>query len=132
MKDGHTRPITRSDVNSAMFLARHRSTLVIVEGPAAGSEYPLTSDCYVIGRGDDADITLQDEAMSGNHARIELGNDGFKIRDMRSTNGTFVNGSRVEFSDLKHGDKIALGEHTLQYLQETKERTGSYDLSGEF
>ena len=66
------------------------------------------------------------------HAAIELGSSGFKIRDMGSTNGTLVNGSTVNAADLKHGDKIKIGEHTLQYLVEKKERAGSYDLSGEF
>jgi pSer/pThr/pTyr-binding forkhead associated (FHA) protein len=132
MKDGHTRPLTRSDVDSAVFLARNRASLVVIEGPSAGSEYELNSLSYVIGRSSDADLTLNDDAMSGNHAAIELGSSGFKIRDMGSTNGTLVNGSKVNAADLKHGDKIKIGEHTLQYLVEKKERAGSYDLSGEF
>jgi len=131
MKDGLTRPITRSDVSSAMFLAKHQASLVVVEGAAAGSEHVLSSDSYVIGRGDGADLSFADEAMSGSHAAIELGADGFKVRDMGSTNGTFVNGSQVQSADLKHGDKITVGEHTLQYLLEKKERGGSYDLSDE-
>lgn len=132
MKDGFTRPIATSDVNSALFLARHRATLVVVEGPAAGSEYELTRESYVIGRNADADVCLTDDAISGSHAAIELGRDGFKVRDMGSTNGTMVNGSRVDCADLKHGDKIIVGEHLLQYLLEKKDRAGSYDLSDEF
>jgi pSer/pThr/pTyr-binding forkhead associated (FHA) protein len=69
--------------------------------------------------------------MSGSHAAIELGAEGYKVRDMGSTNGTFVNGSPVQAAELKHGDKITVGEHTLQYLLEKKERAGSYDLSDE-
>lgn len=132
MKDGHTRPLARSDVDSAMFLARNRASLVVIEGPAAGSEYELNKVSFVIGRSEDADLTLADEAMSGNHVAIELSSDCFRVRDMGSTNGTLVNGSAVNCADLKHGDKISMGEHTLQYLLEKKERSGSYDLSGEF
>lgn len=131
MKDGLTRPISRSDVGSAMFLAKHQASLVVLEGGAAGSEYVLSQESYVIGRGDGADITFADEAMSGSHAAIELGVEGYKVRDMGSTNGTFVNGSPVQAAELKHGDKITVGEHTLQYLLEKKERAGSYDLSDE-
>lgn len=131
MKDGHTRPITQSDVRGAVFLARHRVALVVLEGAAAGSEYLLTSDSYVIGRNASADISIADEAMSGGHAAIELGTNGYGVRDMGSTNGTFVNGSRISSVDLKHGDRITVGEHTLQYLQEEAERAGSYDLSSE-
>jgi pSer/pThr/pTyr-binding forkhead associated (FHA) protein len=132
MHDGHTRPITRSDVTSAMFLAHNQASLVVVEGEAAGSEYMLTSDSYVIGRNKSADMSFNDDAMSGNHAAIELASDGYKVRDMGSTNGTLVNGSKVAQADLKHGDKITVGEHTLQYLVEKKESGGSYDLSDEF
>ena len=131
MMDGQTRPLTASDVGAAVFLAENRASLVVLEGSAAGSEYLLTSDSYVLGRGSTADICLVDDSASGNHAAIEIGTTGFKIRDMGSTNGTFVNGSRVESADLKHGDKITVGAHTLQYLQEKKERTGSYDHSDE-
>ena len=132
MKDGHTRPITSADVASATFLAKHRASLVVLEGKARGSEWELPSDSHVIGRGPGVDVPLVDDAASGHHAAIELAGDGFKIRDMGSTNGTFVNGSRVEAADLKHGDKITVGEHTLQYLLEKRESAGSYDLSGEF
>ena len=131
MKDGRTRPISNNDVASALFLARNRATIVILEGAAAGTEYALTRESYGIGRGDEADIRLVDDSVSSLHAQIDLASDGFRIRDNRSTNGTFVNGSQIAFADLKHGDKITIGEHTLQYLQETKERAGSYDLSGE-
>ncbi len=132
MKDGHTRPLTRSDVTSAVFLATHRATLVVIEGSAAGSEHVLTDASYVIGRSPTADLSFSDEAMSGSHAAIELTANGYKVRDMGSTNGTRVNGSAIEAADLKHGDKISAGEHTLQYLLEKKERGGSYDLSDEF
>ena len=132
MNDGNTRRLTTSGGAGAAFLAENCASLVVLEGSAAGSEYLLTSASYVIGRSSGADVCLLDDSASGNHAAIELGGTGFKIRDMGSTNGTFVNGSRVESADLKHGDKITVGAHTLQYLQEKKERTGSYDLSDEF
>jgi pSer/pThr/pTyr-binding forkhead associated (FHA) protein len=131
MKLGHTRRLNRSDVGGALFLASNRASLVALEGPSAGSEYLLERDSYVIGRGANADLSFKDDAMSGSHAALELGASGYKIRDMGSTNGTFVNGSAVQAADLKHGDKIRVGEHTLQYIQEPIERSGSYDLSEE-
>ena len=79
----------------------------------------------------DNDLVLPDDQASRHHCVFEPCDDGFKIRDMGSTNGTMVNGSAIQSADLKHGDKITVGEHTLQYLAEKKERAGSYDLSNE-
>jgi pSer/pThr/pTyr-binding forkhead associated (FHA) protein len=131
MKDGQTRPLVQHDVDDALFLAHHRVTLVVIEGVAAGSEYEITGDSAVVGRYSGTDICLADDSVSGVHAAIELGAGGFKVRDMGSTNGTFLNGKQVQNAELEHGDRIGIGEHVLQYLQEKKERTGSYDLSDE-
>ena len=77
----------------------------------------------MIGRNAGADISLPDDTLSGVPIELELA--GFRIRDLGSTNGTFVNGSQVHATDLKHGDRITLGEHTLQYLQQEKSDSGS-------
>jgi pSer/pThr/pTyr-binding forkhead associated (FHA) protein len=131
MQDGQTRKLTRSNVKRSLFLARHRASLVEVDGPAAGTEYALTAESAIIGRGPQVDILIDDDSMSRQHAAIELLEDGFRIRDMGSTNGVTVNGSTITGADLKHGDHVALGERTLQYLIERCEQVGTYDLSGE-
>ncbi len=130
MKDGRTRKLTQSNVKRSLFLARYRASLVEVDGPAAGSEYALTAESAIIGRGPQVDILIDDDSMSRQHAAIELVEDGFRIRDMGSTNGVTVNGSAITGADLKHGDQVALGERTLQYLVERRERVGTHDLSG--
>lgn len=129
MQDGHTRKIARSEVAQSLFMARNRASLVVVEGPAAGTEYVLESPKISLGRGPDVDIVLQDDAMSRQHAALELSSDGFRVRDLGSTNGITVNGSQVSGADLKHGDRIALGEHTLQYILESRTSVKTYDLS---
>jgi len=47
---------------------------------------------------------------------------------MGSTNGIAVNGSRVDAADLKHGDRIEIGSHVLQFVLESTERVPTYDL----
>jgi pSer/pThr/pTyr-binding forkhead associated (FHA) protein len=129
MQDGHTRKIARSEVAQSLFLARHRASLVVVEGPAAGTEYVLESPKISLGRGPEVDIAFEDDAMSRQHAAIELGAEGHRVRDLGSTNGLTVNGSQISGADLKHGDRIALGEHTLQYILEKRTNVKTYDLS---
>ena len=130
MKDGETRKLVRSQVEKSLFLARHRTSLVVVQGHAIGTEYVLEADGITLGRGPGVDIAFEDDSMSRQHAAIELGSDGYHVRDMGSTNGLLVNGAKVDGADLKHGDRIQLGEHVLQYLIEKRERVGTYDLSG--
>ena len=117
MAETRTRRIEKEALDGARFLAEHRVTLLVVEGAATGQEIEVESGELVIGRNAGADLSLPDDALSGVHATIELSESGFRIRDLGSTNGTFVNGSRVQSTDLKHGDRISLGEHTLEVQQ---------------
>ena len=108
------------------FLAQHRAAISIVSGPAAGSEYTqgeyvLEWDSVSLGRGPGVDFAIDDPCMSRKHAMLELRGDGFQIRDLGSTNGILVNGSLVQTTELKHGDRFELGEHTFEYSVEALE-----------
>lgn len=129
MTDGHTRKLDRAALNQSLFLARNQVSLVVVEGSGRGGEHLLTASSLTVGRGPAVDIVFADDAMSKQHAAFELGAEGYRVRDMGSTNGLSVNGSPANAADLKHGDRIALGEHVLQYVVEPKERVGTYVLS---
>jgi pSer/pThr/pTyr-binding forkhead associated (FHA) protein len=131
MQDGQTRKLDRSEVNQRLFLARHNVSLVVLEGEAAGSEYVLEAPSLVLGRGPGADITFPDDAMSKQHLALELAAEGYRVRDMGSTNGLLLNGSPTRAADLKHGDRIQLGEHTLQYIVEKSGRVRTFDVSEE-
>ena len=78
-------------------------------GPLSG-ESILISDEMTIGRGDDNLITILEPAISGNHAKIIKKDTSYIILDMGSTNGTFVNGQKIDEIMLKHGDKIKIGK----------------------
>jgi len=129
MQDGHTRKLEPGVAAQALFLARHRISLVVIGGDASGQEYELDSEQVTLGRGPGATFTFADGAMSKQHAALDLGGEGYRVRDLGSTNGLMVNGSEVSAADLKHGDKLVLGEHTLQYLVESRESVRTYELS---
>ena len=104
-----------------------RPTLTVVTGLATGKVMALTKPRCVIGRDEGVDLRLADRAVSRHHAVVVLGPDGaVSIRDLGSTNGTFVNDTRVsgEYA-LAEGDEIAIGSTTLiafAYVDETEKR----------
>lgn len=121
MNDGRTRRVEAVDSSrGSNFLENHRTTIVLISGHEAGTEWPLEGVRSVIGRSEKAGIRLDDRSVSSEHAVFELGAEGFGIRDLASTNGLRVNG-RVETSCvLEHGDRIKLGDFELQIVIEDR------------
>jgi pSer/pThr/pTyr-binding forkhead associated (FHA) protein len=69
----------------------------------------------VVGRGEDCAFSLDDPSVSRAHARLSIENGALSITDLRSSNGTFVNGERLAHtSPLRSGDVIALGDTMLK------------------
>lgn len=81
---------------------------------AAGQEIPLTGPTAVLGRGTDVDVRLEDPGVSRRHAQITLGQ-APAISDLGSTNGTFVDGTRVTTQALADGSVIRLGSTTMTF-----------------
>ena len=71
----------------------------------------------VIGRSRSCNLRLPSADASRRHAEILAGRDGFVLRDLRSTNGTFVNGERVSERTLRPGDRIEIGGDTITFCQ---------------
>lgn len=92
-----------------------RPTVAQFRAEASGAIYPLTEAEYAIGRHRDNDIALADPGVSGFHARLYRGPDGYVIEDLKSRNGTWVNGERVLQQTLASGDKVHLGTTDLLY-----------------
>jgi len=82
-----------------------------------GSEtgYPLTRDTYTVGRHRNNDIVVSDPKVSSFHARFDRTLEGFVLVDLRSRNGSFVNGKRVDAVVLQNGDEVRLGTARLRY-----------------
>ena len=93
--------------------------LRIEEGADTGKTVNLSKGgVYLIGR-ENADLVLDDEKVSRKHAEIGLyGPGAYVLRDLASTNGTFVNGRRVsEKTKLKHWDLIGVGDTLIRFVQ---------------
>ena len=81
-----------------------------------GSIIPIRSD-LTIGRKDDNSITLSDQHVSGNHAKIMLRNKSLFIEDLNSTNGTYLNGSKVHGKvKVSNKDEIKIGTAIFKIL----------------
>jgi pSer/pThr/pTyr-binding forkhead associated (FHA) protein len=96
---------------------RRSVRLVVRRSPSLeeGDEFPLNSAPVTVGRGGQNDLVLAgDEFASARHARIEMRGDGAWVQDLDSTNGTYVNGTRVAGAQrLGAGDVLRVGETDL-------------------
>jgi pSer/pThr/pTyr-binding forkhead associated (FHA) protein len=73
----------------------------------------LNKPSLSIGRGPGNDVQIPDQTVSGTHARLSLQLDGtWLLEDLGSTNGTFVNGQRIQRQVVKRGDQLRLGNAT--------------------
>jgi hypothetical protein len=89
--------------------------LEILNGDSEGTVMPLTESEHSIGRQRDNTIQIPDLGVSAHHARVFRGPDGYIIEDLKSRNGTWLNGTRVFHSVLNHGDQLRLGATDLRY-----------------
>ena len=89
--------------------------LRIESGPDTGHTYQLGTHALRIGRSPDNELILRDPATSGHHAKLERRANQFFIVDLGSTNGTLVNGEPVQEKELKHGDRITIGQNSLTF-----------------
>ncbi len=89
--------------------------LTITSGEDIGLMFPLTEAEYLIGRQRDNQIQLADLGISGHHVRIYRGPDGYAIEDLKSRNGTWLNGARTFHALLNNGDQIRIGATELRY-----------------
>ena len=77
-------------------------------------DFPLAvGQTCTIGRKSSNDIVIDNLAVSGKHARIESVSTTFVIRDLDSTNGTFVNKKKISMHNLRHQDVLLIGKHEL-------------------
>jgi hypothetical protein len=92
-----------------------RPTVAQLRVEATGTLLPLTEPEYLIGRHRENNIQLPDPGISGFHARIYQGPQGYVVEDLKSRNGTWVNGERVTQVTLATGDRIHVGQTDLTY-----------------
>jgi hypothetical protein len=94
------------------------ASLVLVQGGQPIRSWPLAASELTIGRAEQSDIPLADPGVSRNHARVVREGDDFIVEDLRSTNGTEVNGQPIRRRRLANGDLVKLASSTLQFRRE--------------
>lgn len=93
-----------------------RARVVIISGDMAGAAYPL-KDTVSIGRADSNTIALKDAKISRQHSQIQQHGDKYVLVDLNSSNGTYVNGQRIEEYVLQNNDEIQIGDYILQFQE---------------
>jgi pSer/pThr/pTyr-binding forkhead associated (FHA) protein len=86
------------------------AALILVMPDGKQSEVPLKRPVQVIGRQTDCQIRIATGEISRHHCEISVRDGKVSVRDLGSSNGTFVNRRRVTHTDLQAGDLIAVGE----------------------
>ena len=98
-------------------LAHDSASLVVRNGPQAGTALALSARLTRLGRHPDSEISLDDITVSRRHAEIERTADGYLVRDAGSLNGTYVNQQRVDAVLLQQGDELQVGKFRLVFFQ---------------
>jgi two-component system, NtrC family, response regulator GlrR len=124
----HTRQITDGE---ALLLRRNRLRLTVEKGPDRKLRRELDGDRIVIGTHESCDLALTDRTVSRQHCEIALVPEGYAIRDLDSTNGTFLD-DRVRLREIivEHEVKIRLGDTVVRVspLAETVDIPLGHDI----
>lgn len=112
----------KSTVVRPIRIARGRAAgqiacIEVQSGSAKGRLLPLTTGSTLIGRGSTTDLMLDDDGVSRQHAKVSVSEDGIvNLIDLDSTNGCFVNGSKVDIAIVRDGDRIQIGPDVVLQL----------------
>ena len=102
------------------------AALLALAGPIKGIVFHLGAEEVTIGRQASSQLCIGDISVSRQHCIMRPAGNGFQIQDLRSNNGTFVNGRRVDESALVHGDKIRIGDTVLVFSEKEDESAEQY------
>ena len=117
--DGFKTQIIKRSSPTKGIPGRYQAFVVVLEGyDTEGMEYPIKEIYSVIGRSKDVAVQLKDPMVSREHAAIEFDEDAFILKDLDSTNGTYMRGALIKQKKLSHGDKFQIGNTVLQFILE--------------
>ncbi|MFZ0325514.1 MAG: FHA domain-containing protein [Actinomycetes bacterium] len=102
-------------------LAAGTALLVVKRGPSSGARFLLDADVTTAGRHPESDIFLDDITVSRRHAEFRRDAEGFRVVDVGSLNGTYVNRARVDDVRLINADEVQVGKYRLVFLSATAE-----------
>lgn len=86
------------------------SATLVLQGPGGKLKFEITGDRTSVGRTRDNEIVLQDPAVSSHHCEFSTDKAGLSLRDLNSSNGSYVNGRRVQAGPVYDGDAVKIGQ----------------------
>jgi pSer/pThr/pTyr-binding forkhead associated (FHA) protein len=90
--------------------------LVVKRGPNAGSKFLLDASVTRAGRHPNSEIFLDDITVSRRHAEIVREDSGYRVRDVGSLNGTYLNRERIDEASIGNGDELQIGKFKLVFF----------------
>ena len=117
MTDGDSfDPKAGTDVAHARPVKPDKLRLVVVAGPDRGKEIALEQGTYTVGKATTCDLVLTDGAVSRKHLELSVLSDGLQIKDLASTNGSYVHGARFDVITASAGAGVTIGHTELRVL----------------
>ncbi len=110
---------------------KKKACFVVLDGLDIGQIIEIKNSVVSVGRDPNCDVVFQDDSLSRMHVEVRyFGTDHIAVRDLDSTNGTFVDGKRITETILRDGDKMLLGRSTLVkfILQDKLDETAQRQL----
>src|SRR5436190_7381716 len=106
------------DPQGTMVRQSGRGRFVVVEGPDRGESIAVDHRPLTLGSGSGSDVVLSDPTVSRRHLVAKLGEGGMLVRDLGSTNGSYLGGTRFKEVELGFGAEILIGKTLLKYVPE--------------
>ena len=110
------RPLSQQDLDTIARLNPGTALLISTRGAVSGSRYLLDEDKVTVGRDPSNDFMLDDGTVSREHAVFIRENGRYRIEDVGSLNGTYVNRRRVDSVELHSGDELMIGKFRLVFF----------------
>jgi pSer/pThr/pTyr-binding forkhead associated (FHA) protein len=108
--------LNEADAAAVDALPAGSALLVVQRGPSAGSRFLLDTELVSAGRHPESEIFLDDVTVSRRHAEFRRGPNGYRVADVGSLNGTYVNRDRIDEVELQGGDEVQIGKYRLVYF----------------
>ena len=113
--------LNEADAAAADALPAGSALLIVQRGPGAGSRYLLDTDTVSAGRHPESDIFLDDITVSRRHVEFTRAEGTYRVADVGSLNGTYVNRDRIEEALLQNGDEVRIGKFRLVFFNSAAE-----------
>jgi len=128
-----TAKISRQSVNDSLWTnenlrlpPQQKISIAVIKGARAGYIFHIQKPYILIGRGK-VDLIIPDKEVSRKHLALEIRNDKFFIRDMGSTNGTFIDEKKVSITEIEPQMEFKIGQTTLMLI--TTEMGGGHPVT---